>query len=300
MMEIETVRIYTSMTHLAHRHATKNSRRSTSNLNKREAKTKAIQGRGGHKRRRPTRNKLPTQTSDHPKLLRISESSPYIHHDNNKWRWTSYGPPDSTGRLRRRDHGLSHQGNEMYPVSAPIRASERMKPDVERSDRWPQQLSAAHYASWEQFCEDGIRTPSSSDSSRTRDSPSSSLHDQSVCSWSPGSDLGSLDGEDHHHGHRHSSVPSCALPGLNMAINMATLTMDERDLFISMAPRVLQDPYVLMDAVVKGRSEMMEAAEQDGPQARKTTEFEGTTADILRSVEQEWDRDFQLLFKSGP
>ena len=46
------------------------------------------------------------------------------------------------------------------------------------------------------------------------------------------------------------NFPSQALSGLNMAVNMATLTPEERDLFIRMAPTHLQDPQVLMDAVV--------------------------------------------------
>ena len=54
-----------------------------------------------------------------------------------------------------------------------------------------------------------------------------------------------------------NSLPTSALPGLNMAINMATLTRDERDIFISLAPEYLKDPCALMNLVSKEREDMM-------------------------------------------
>jgi hypothetical protein len=42
-----------------------------------------------------------------------------------------------------------------------------------------------------------------------------------------------------------------------MAINMATLTKTERNIFISLAPEDLKDPCALMDLVSKEREEMM-------------------------------------------
>lgn len=49
-------------------------------------------------------------------------------------------------------------------------------------------------------------------------------------------------------------LPYQALPGLNMAVNMATLTMQERHFFTTLAPTQLQDPCALMQWVVdKGR-----------------------------------------------
>jgi hypothetical protein len=85
-----------------------------------------------------------------------------------------------------------------------------------------------------------------------------------------------------------------------MAINMATLTPAERDLFISMAPEVLQDPYVLMDEVVKLRVEMMREGQQDDLQLQKLIKIEKTEADIERTLEEESDHDLQILFESGP
>lgn len=64
-----------------------------------------------------------------------------------------------------------------------------------------------------------------------------------------------------------------------MAVNMATLTPHERELFISIAPEVLQDPYVLMDEVVKGRLEKVDF-------------------DIPRTIEEACDQDFHVLFES--
>jgi len=54
-----------------------------------------------------------------------------------------------------------------------------------------------------------------------------------------------------------SCLPSSALPGLNMAINTATLTRTERNIFISLAPEGLKDPCALMNSVSKKRDEMM-------------------------------------------
>lgn len=45
-------------------------------------------------------------------------------------------------------------------------------------------------------------------------------------------------------------LPYQALPGLNMAVNMATLTMQERHFFTTLAPTQLQDPCALMQWVV--------------------------------------------------
>jgi hypothetical protein len=55
-------------------------------------------------------------------------------------------------------------------------------------------------------------------------------------------------------------VPYEALPGLNKAINMATLTSDEREFFTMFAPGNLKDPQLLMNIVVQERHQMMEVS----------------------------------------
>lgn len=55
----------------------------------------------------------------------------------------------------------------------------------------------------------------------------------------------------------YSALPMSALPGLNMATNLVTLTSTERNLFIQLAPEVLKDPGVLMDFVSQEREKMM-------------------------------------------
>lgn len=59
-------------------------------------------------------------------------------------------------------------------------------------------------------------------------------------------------------------LPASALPGLNMAINVATLSHHERELFISLAPESLQDPCTLMETVSSERSQMMRTCSPRG------------------------------------
>ncbi len=63
-------------------------------------------------------------------------------------------------------------------------------------------------------------------------------------------DFDSRDSED-------EELPQSALPGLNMAMNLATTTQAEFDLFRDLAPPDLRDPLALMDTVSKKRDEMM-------------------------------------------
>jgi hypothetical protein len=60
-------------------------------------------------------------------------------------------------------------------------------------------------------------------------------------------------------------LPPSALPGLNMAINVATLSHHERELFISLAPESLQDPCTLMETVSSERSQMMKTCSSRSP-----------------------------------
>lgn len=59
-------------------------------------------------------------------------------------------------------------------------------------------------------------------------------------------------------------LPQSALPGLNLAMNMATTTNAEFDLFRTLAPPEFQDPLALMDAVLKKRDEMMADTSRPG------------------------------------
>ena len=52
-------------------------------------------------------------------------------------------------------------------------------------------------------------------------------------------------------------LPSSALPGLNMILNLATTTSNEWNLFRAFSPPDLTDPLQLMDAVSRNRNQMM-------------------------------------------
>ena len=251
-----------------------------------KTKTKTAQGRRDRGRQTRKRNKQPTPTefkfTDDRRLLLNPISPQCIHNGDIMVRWTSYERLDWFEEMRDRDRGPGRQGNETDTGSLLIRARTRTNLDEGRPN-WLQRLSAVHYSSWEQFCEDGIHTPSKSNST-TNDSPSSLHNGKGVCSWSPGSDLISVDGGED------GREPS----------NLATLTTAERDLFISLAPDGLQGPYVLMDEVMKPRVELMEEGEQADLQVQKMTKIEQTEVDIQRTVEEEWDHDFQVLFEFGP
>lgn len=57
-----------------------------------------------------------------------------------------------------------------------------------------------------------------------------------------------------------ASIATAALPGLNMALNIATLTASERAMFAELAPKDLEDPHVLNAEVLRSRMQMMSGA----------------------------------------
>ncbi|KIW87280.1 uncharacterized protein Z519_12183 [Cladophialophora bantiana CBS 173.52] len=206
--------------------------------------------------------------------------------------------------------------------------------DHQRCPDWLKRLSAEHYSSWEKFCAHDVARhgtmtmPPTSDRTDNDDDGANNTRElrDSVGSrssdWSSGSNHRSTL-EEAAHEQESVVVPVCALPGLNMAVNMATLTSNERELFLSLAPTILQDPYVLMDEVVKRRGKMMDGRSQDGTQQlqeRLTSHAtkdetvvelqpEGLTRAALGSpmsgrqevktiLEGEYDHDFHVLFQS--
>ena len=108
----------------------------------------------------------------------------------------------------------------------------------------------------------------------TRQIHITSPNKNSPFSASPGSSISGTSWLDELSTHQHNddlsdtqsqpdeSVPYQALPGLNKAINMATLTPHERSIFAELAPRELQDPLDLMAAVVRDRACMMKTAQE--------------------------------------
>lgn len=90
-----------------------------------------------------------------------------------------------------------------------------------------------------------------------------------------------------------------ALPGLNMAVNMATVTKVERDLFLDLAPEKLKDPGALMDLVLKERVEMMTNVIPDsrwtGDQCSGTRNSVGWDEDLDVAQEMNFERDFELF-----
>lgn len=72
-------------------------------------------------------------------------------------------------------------------------------------------------------------------------------------------------------------VPYSALPGLNMAVNMATLTHTEREMFRELAPVYLQDCNTLMEAVSTQRDQMLAFSQDrtrvEGLRNKQETQF---------------------------
>lgn len=61
----------------------------------------------------------------------------------------------------------------------------------------------------------------------------------------------------HSPGHDVTDIATAALPGLNMALNIATISASERALFAGFAPKTLEDPHALNAEVLRSRREMM-------------------------------------------
>lgn len=74
--------------------------------------------------------------------------------------------------------------------------------------------------------------------------------------------------------HVSKEISQAALPGLNMALNLATLTAGERDIFSEYAPKHLEDPQILMNEVLQLREKMMNEAYDE-----ETDEFTDDTND---------------------
>lgn len=58
-------------------------------------------------------------------------------------------------------------------------------------------------------------------------------------------------------------IPPSALPGLNHALNLSTLTPNERDVFSEYAPPHLEDPQLLMNEVLQLRESMVDDSKDD-------------------------------------
>lgn len=69
-------------------------------------------------------------------------------------------------------------------------------------------------------------------------------------------------------------IPQAALPGLNMVLNLATVTAGERDIFSEYAPKHLEDPQILMNEVLQLREKMMDETYDE-----ETDEFTDDTND---------------------
>lgn len=74
--------------------------------------------------------------------------------------------------------------------------------------------------------------------------------------------------------HVSKEIPQAALPGLNMVLNLATVTAGERDIFSEYAPKHLEDPQMLMNEVLQLREKMIEQAYDE-----ETDEFTDDTND---------------------
>ena len=88
-------------------------------------------------------------------------------------------------------------------------------------------------------------------------------------------------------------LPPCAWMGLSMAINMATVTRDERNLFSRVAPTRLRDPVKMATAIVQGRQQLIQAM-QAQDEARDASSDEESDLAIIDS-----DRDSEKLDEVG-
>ena len=78
-----------------------------------------------------------------------------------------------------------------------------------------------------------------------------------------------------------------------MAINMATVTRDERNLFSRVAPTRLRDPVKMATAIVQGRQQLIQAM-QAQDEARDASSDEESDLAIIDS-----DRDSEKLDEVG-